>query len=147
MDLVSLTREHRELVARAAALSGMAAGLKTGDDADEAVAQIEVFGRLMLEHLTVEDRDVYSVLMESSDPELRMLATTAFSDVGGLVSAWRMLSAHWTRAAILADPARFADAMACTVNALMSRVAVEEDVLYPAAQAAARARSAAKTAA
>ncbi|GAA0655157.1 hypothetical protein GCM10009101_31600 [Brevundimonas lenta] len=137
-----MAREHRELVAGAASLSGLASALKTPEDADQAVVQLAAFGRRLTDHLIAEDRDVYSVLMSDPDPGIRSLAADAFGDVGGLVSAWRMLSAHWTRTAILADPARFADAMSSTLDALMLRIELEENLLYPAAQAAAHGRRA-----
>lgn len=147
MDTLKLTREHRALVSRAAALNGVASGLKTPEDADNAVSLIDGLGQLLTAHLTVEDREVYSVLMNDPDPALCALAETAFEDVGSLVGAWRQFQGHWTRAAMLDSPRRFAAATSNMLTALMMRVQLEENTLYPAAAAALDARRAGMAAA
>lgn len=140
MDITRLTREHRDLVARAAALVGLAEGVKTGPDVDEALALISALDQRLVEHLEAEDREVYPLLMADPDPQVRTLAVAAFEDVGSLIGAWTHFVEHWTRPTILSDTRRFAETAGCILQALMLRVQLEEDVLYPAARRAAFAR-------
>jgi hypothetical protein len=140
MDITRLTREHRDLVARAAALVGLAESVKTGPDADEALGLISALDRRLVDHLEAEDREVYPLLMADPDPQVRTLAAAAFEDVGSLVGAWSHFAGYWTRPLILSDPRRFAETAGCILQALMLRVELEEDILYPAARRAAFAR-------
>jgi len=93
---------------------------------------MESIDSLLVEHLSIEDTQLYPALMNADEAELRDTAMSAFEDMGGLCAVWAHHRDRWTIDAILADPRRFRTATEDIVGALALRIAMEESVLYPA---------------
>ncbi len=136
MDIERLHQDHAVLLRWASRLSGLAAGLRTRGDACDVRSSIDQMDAGLSVHLTVEDTDIYPRLMQHTDPRLQALATETFADMGVMRGAWASYRDLWTVDRILADKARFATATQALMQALAMRIALENDVLYPAAQAA-----------
>ena len=119
-------------------LGGLCRLIRTREDALEAhrlIADIDVD---MVAHLTIEDAELYPLLMNARDEGLRLIGAEAFEGIGGMLGIWVRYRDHWTVTAMLADPRRFGVATGRLLRALSVRVEMEEDSLYPAAEAEAR---------
>lgn len=138
MDVRALRSQHQSIIEKASVLGGLCGKVRTRSDARAARAMIDCIDRELVAHLTIEDEELYPVLMDAQDAGLRFLGAEAFEGVGGLLGLWLQFRDHWTVEAILGDPRRFAEAAAGLMTALSMRVELEEDSLYPAAEAAAR---------
>ncbi|MDP1913692.1 hemerythrin domain-containing protein [Brevundimonas sp.] len=138
MDIRALKREHRSIIDKAAVLGGLCRLIRTREDALEARALITEIDLELVAHLTTEDAELYPLLMNARDKGLRILGAEAFDCIGGMLGIWVQYRNHWTVRAMLADPGRFSVATRRLMRALSVRVEMEEDSLYPAAEAAAR---------
>lgn len=138
MDIRVLSRQHRSIIDKAAVLGGLCQLIRTREDALEARRLIEDIDLELVEHLTIEDAELYPLLMNAQDEGLRLLGSEAFEGIGGLLAIWTRHRDHWTVTAMLADTRRFAAATSGVIHALSVRVEMEEDSLYPAAEAEAR---------
>ncbi|WP_439477595.1 hemerythrin domain-containing protein [Brevundimonas sp.] len=130
--------QHRSIIDKAAVLGGFRRLIRTRDDALEARRLIAEIDLELVAHLTIEDTELYPLLMNARDEGLRILGAEAFAGIGGLLETWVRFRDHWTETAMLADPRRFAVARGRLMRALSLRAEMEEDSLYPAAEAAAR---------
>jgi len=133
-----LRREHQSIIAKAAVLGGLCRLVRTREDAHEARFRITEIDAELVAHLAAEDTALYAVLINAQDQGLRILGAEAFEGVGGLLQVWVRFRDHWTATAILADPRSFATATDRMLRALSLRIEMEEDSLYPAAEAQAR---------
>lgn len=130
--------QHRSIIDKASVLGGLCRHVKTRSDAEAARRLIDEVDVELVAHLTIEDAELYPLLMDAQDEGLRLLGAEAFEGVGGLLEVWVRFRDHWTVTAMLADPRRFAVAAGGVLGALSVRVEMEEDSLYPAADAVAR---------
>ena len=133
MKLRIFREQHTLLGELASQLTGLASLSRTRDDALESVALIETMDRRLVEHLGIEDLELYPLLMASDDPELEMLSRDYFADMGTILSAWHVYREAWTVDRIIAEPQTFATATHALMEALQFRIGRENDVLYPAA--------------
>ena len=138
MDIRTLRRQHGSIIDKAAVLGGLCRLIRTRDDAVEARRLIAEIDLELVHHLTIEDAELYLLLMNARDEGLRILGAEAFEDIGGLLEIWVRFRDHWTETAMLTDSRRFAVATGGLMRALSLRVEMEEDSLYPAAEAAVR---------
>lgn len=133
-----MRREHQSIIEKAAVLGGLCGLVRTREDAHEARLRIAEIDAELVAHLAAEDTALYALLINGRDEALRILGAEAFEGVGGLLEVWVRFRDHWTSTAILADPRSFAAATDRMLRALSLRVEMEEDILYPAAEAQAR---------
>lgn len=138
MDIPALRRQHLSIIDKASVLGGLCRRVARRDDAREICRLIADLDMDILEHLTIEDAELYPLLMNARDEGLRILGAEAFEGIGGLLGIWVRFRDHWTMTAMLADPRRFAVAAGSVLGALSVRIEMEEDSLYPAAEAEAR---------
>ena len=138
LDIHELRRQHRLIMVRATGLRGLGDMIKTRQDAEEARAAIEGIDKMLIEHLTIEDNDLYPALLAGPDSEVAAMAADCAEEMGGIRGAWVAYRDQWTAAAIAADPARFSAATAGVIGALALRVERENAELYPAAEALAQ---------
>jgi hemerythrin-like domain-containing protein len=136
MDTQRLRREHGALLRFASQLTGLAATLKTRADAVECRAVMDGINTQMVSHLTVEDDDVYPALMASPDPSLQSLAREAFAEMGVIHGGWTAYRDLWTVDRIVQDKSAFSTATAALMKALSLRIAMENEILYPALERA-----------
>ncbi|CAN5215395.1 hypothetical protein BH10PSE1_BH10PSE1_32550 [soil metagenome] len=134
-SLDDLKRQHREIMLRATDLRGLGDMIKTRDDALEARAGIEGIDRMLIEHLTIEDDNLYPALLNCGDRGLAVLAADCAEEMGGILGAWVAYRDQWTAGAIMVDPKRFSAATAGVIGALALRVERENSELYPAMDA------------
>jgi hypothetical protein len=127
-----LSQQHQQLLRLARELAGCAADLRSSGDAMTVRRVIDNIDSLLVEHLSLEDRGLYPVLMTADDPKLREDAMAAVEDMGGLYGVWVWYRSHWTLGVILADPVRFRMTTGDIVGALSLRIEMEEATLYPA---------------
>jgi hypothetical protein len=133
-----MRRQHQSIIDKAAVLGGLCGLIRTRDDALEARRLITEIDLELVHHLTIEDAELYPLLMNARDQGVRILGAEAAEGIGGLLMIWIRFRDHWTAQAMLADPRRFAAATDRLMRALSMRVEMEEDSLYPAAEAVAR---------
>lgn len=136
MDVEILKAQHRRIIRLASALGGVAESLKTPEDAGRARELMGVLNAALVEHLAIEDGELYPVLMTSHDSAVRQLAQDYVDDMGAVSGAWTHYFNEWTQAKIVSDRSRFATATKGLIGALAHRVAREDDTLYPAMEAA-----------
>ena len=74
MDVEVLKTQHGRIIRLASALGGIAAVLKTSDDATRARELMSALNVALTEHLAIEDGELYPVLMQSEDVSVRDLA-------------------------------------------------------------------------
>lgn len=132
VDTRYLSQQHRRLLHHARELAGCAAGLRSHWDAMTVRNMIDDIDALLLEHLALEDNDLYPALAKAANPHVRLAAAAAVEDMGGLCGAWEWFRDHWTLGTILGDPTRFEAATGDIVGALSLRIEMEEAELYPA---------------
>lgn len=142
MDVEILKAQHRRIIRLASALGGLAGTLKTQDDASRARELMTALNAALIEHLAIEDDELYPELMKADDASVRQLAEHYVDDMGAISGAWAHYFGEWSQARILSDRSRFAVATKWLIGALAHRVEREDDTLYPAMEAA-DARSAA----
>lgn len=133
-----MRRQHQSIIDKAAVLGGLCGVIRTRDDAQEARRLITDIDLDLVSHLTTEDVELYPLLMNARDEGLRILGAEAFGSIGGFLEIWVRFRDHWTAPAILADPRPFAAATGRLLRALSVRIEMEEDSLYPAAEAEGR---------
>jgi hypothetical protein len=138
MDTQSLSRQHRTIIDKAALLGGLCRQLRTHEEAAEARGLILDIDRHLLAHLEAEDAELYPILLNARDEGLRILGAEAFESIGGLKDIWVRFRDHWSVTAILADPRRFSAATDSLLGVVAIRIEMEEESVYPAAEAAAR---------
>ena len=136
MDVEILKAQHRRIIRLASALGGVTESLKTQEDAGRARELMGALNAALIEHLAIEDGELYPVLMTSHDPAVRQLAQDYVDDMGAVSGAWTHYFNEWTQAKIVSDRSRFATATKGLIGALAHRVAREDDTLYPAMEAA-----------
>lgn len=139
MDIETLIAQHRFIIDKIAVLGGVCGDIKTRADADQARRLIDEVDPVLVDHLAIEDAELYPLLANARDPGLRLIGVEALHGIGIILSVWVRFRDHWTADAMLADTGRFAAATMAVVSALSVRIEMEQDSLYPAAQAAARA--------
>ncbi len=142
VDVEILKAQHRRIIRLASALGGLAETLKTQDDAVRARELMTALNAALIEHLAIEDGELYPVLMQSAELSVRQLAEDYVDDMGALSGAWAHYFDEWSHAKIVSNRSRFALATRGLIGALAHRVEREDDTLYPAMEAA-DARSAA----
>ena len=135
MNIGVFRQEHAVLLRSASRLAGLAATLQTRADAINVRELIDGMDALLVDHLSKEDNDLYPLMMASDDYELRTLAQDAFADMGLLHGAWVAYRDQWTVDRIMVDASTFGAATAALVEALATRIAMENETLYPAADA------------
>ena len=136
MDVEILKAQHRRIIRLASARGGVAESLKTKEDAAHARELMGALNTALIEHLAIEDGELYPVLMTSHDPAVRQLAEDYVDDMGAVSGAWVHYFEEWSQAKIVSDRSRFATATKGLIGALAHRVAREDDTLYPAMEAA-----------
>lgn len=136
MDTHALREEHAMLLRSASRLAGLATTIKTRGDAISARAVIEGMNAGLVAHLTTEDTELYPEMMASENQALQAMAREAFADMGVIHGAWTAYRNVWTVDRILLDPTTFDAATRGLVEALAMRIAMENEVLYPAAESA-----------
>lgn len=132
MNTRTLKAQHRLLLDRASELGGLAARIRTREDALEADHVIERIDILLVHHLRLEDDWLYPTLMTAEDPDTRTFATDSFEEMGGILGAWMAYRKQWNADTIQAQADRFALATAGILEALALRISREEGHLYPA---------------
>lgn len=118
----------------ASRLTGLAATLKTRGDAVDCRALIEGMNVHIVEHLIVEDTEVYPSLMVSEDHQMQALARDSFAEMGVILGAWKAYRQVWSVDRMLADQRQFSTSTGALMEALAMRIAMENDVLYPAVE-------------
>lgn len=136
MDTGVFRQEHAVLLRSASRLAGLAATLQTRADAVSVRELINGMNALLVDHLSKEDNDLYPMMMASDDWSLRNMAREAFADMGLLHGAWVAYRNQWTIDRILSDASTFGAATSALVEALATRISMENEMLYPAADAA-----------
>ena len=137
MDVDILKAQHRRIIRLASALGGLSETLKTSEDAAQARELMRSLDTALIEHLAIEDGELYPVLLTSDDAAVRQLAEAYVDDMGAVSGLWAHYLDKWSQAAILSDRSRFAIATKGLIGALAHRVASENDTLYPAMESAA----------
>ena len=140
LDINELRRQHSLIMVRASDLRGLADIIKTRQDATEAAAAIAAINDLLVEHLTIEDVEIFPALLACADPKVSATAAAYAEDMGGILGAWISYCDRWTPTAIFADQKRFATATAALIGALAFRIDREDAELYPAMEAFAASR-------
>lgn len=134
MDTGIFRQEHAVLLRSASRLAGLAATLQNRADAVSVRALIDGMNDNLVDHLTKEDTQLYPQMMASDDPELQIMAREAFEDMGLLHGAWVAYRNQWPVDRIVADASTFSAATGALVEALATRIAMENELLYPAAE-------------
>ena len=134
MDTRGFRQEHDILLRSASRLAGLAATLQTRDDAVSVRALIDGMNTSLVDHLTKEDMELYPEMMRSEDRMLQTMAREAFEDMGLLHGAWVAYRNQWTTDRILGNVSTFNAATSALVEALATRIAMENELLYPAAE-------------
>ena len=119
-------------------MGGVCGDIKTRADANEARHLIDEINPEIVAHLATEDAELYPLLLNSPDASLRTIGVEALESVGGIYAVWVQFREYWTADAMLADTGRFAAATTAVMGALSVRIEMEQDSLYPAAEAAMR---------
>ena len=136
MNTEVFRQEHAVLLRSASRLAGLAATPQTRADAISVRNLISGMDALLVDHLSKEDNELYPLMMSSDDCSLRTMACEAFADMGLLHGAWLAYRNWWTVDRILTDASTFSAATAALVEALATRISMENEMLYPAADAA-----------
>lgn len=134
VNLRKLHGQHRVIIRLASDLTGLAADLRTRDDAVEARLLLERLDRVLALHLDLEDRELYPTLAASHDVDVHGLAKDCVEEMGGLAQVWAGHLARWCVDGIHGDPSRFATATHALMEAVALRVDREERELYPLAE-------------
>lgn len=135
MNTRILRNEHAVLLRSASRLVGLAATLLTRGDAIDVRELIDGMNATLVDHLTKEDNELYPLMMASDDHDLQEMAREAFEDMGLLHGAWLAYRNQWTVDRILLETSTFNAATSALVEALATRIAMENDTLYPAVDA------------
>lgn len=139
MDIEALIEQHRFIIENISILGGVGGDIKTRGDANEARQLIDKIDPVLVAHLAIEDDELYPLLLNSPDTDLRTIGVEAFESMIGIYAVWVQFREYWTADAMLADTGRFAAATSAVVGALSMRIEMEQDSLYPAAEVAMRA--------
>ncbi|MDQ3124358.1 MAG: hypothetical protein M3Q74_01980 [Pseudomonadota bacterium] len=78
MDMQALSRQHRSIIDKASLIGGCCRQIKTRADAAEARRLIMDIDLELVAHLTIEDAELYPMLMGARDAGLRLLGEEAF---------------------------------------------------------------------
>jgi len=138
MDIEALIAQHHFIIDKISVLGGVCGDIKTRADANEARQLIDEIDPELVAHLAIEDAELYPLLLNSPDAGLRTIGVEALHGIGIILAVWVRFRDHWTADVMLADTGRFAAATMAVMGALSVRIEMEQDSLYPAAEAAAR---------
>lgn len=130
--VVSIERmmdEHARLTALANALMRAASVASAAD----VRALITDLNRELVDHLAVEDSEVYPHLLTAGDTAQREAAQIAMGDFDRLAAAWCNFVEDWTADEIEGDRELFVEACKTILSALAARTRIENDILYPLA--------------
>jgi len=137
----NLRRQHDDATAMAMRLRELADLYSGDDDAFPIALQLARFHALLRLHLVEEDHHLYPWLMALDDPGASALAKTYQRKMGSLAWDVETFMRHWSSSAMIAvDFASFKRALATILSALGDRIARENAILYPLADAASRSR-------
>lgn len=87
--------------------------------------------RLVAQHLAVEDIQVYRKLARDPRPAAIALSRRYEQELGQLLAAFNAHVAHWSAEAVQEDWPGFRKATFALLEALETRIACEENELYP----------------
>lgn len=124
-----LCAEHRALEAHAALLLRIVA-VPTPDAAAVAAMRWRM-AQALIDHCREEDRRVYAPLIASGDPAAASVAARFREDYGALASAFANYIAAWPVARIAREWQRFGIETEAMLGELETRIACEEEHLYP----------------
>jgi len=132
MTLTSTLRaQHTEILQLACAALALAPAAASEQGADELRETLDQLAKVLLQHLAIEDEQLYPRLRSSDD---RLVANTALrfaSEMGGLAVAYQAFDQRWRAAAdIAASPAEFRSEFEYVTETLRQRIASEEGLLY-----------------
>ncbi len=130
--VVSIERmmdEHARLTALSNALMREALVAPAAD----VRAMIDGLNRDLVDHLAVEDSEVYPHLLNVGDMAQREVAQIAMCDFDRLAAGWRNFVEDWTAEEIEGDRELFVEACKSVLSALAARTRIENDILYPLA--------------
>lgn len=85
-------------------------------------------------HFAQEDRYLYPLVMAAADPQTRATAQAFVSEMGSLGAAFNDFAARWNSSSAIANAFdRFRRESDAVFNALTTRIARENSILYPLA--------------
>lgn len=124
-------RQHEELQAAAVELETHAARA----DCDPVLLrrQLARFGGRLLVHATMEEEALYPRLLESGNPTLAALAQRLHDDVADVYVVVAEFVTRYTLDRAIGDVAAFRTELAVVLERLRTRLTLENEQLYPAA--------------
>ena len=136
MDIRQIQSDHDVLLARMAALRGLAEDGVTGDGAAAISAEIAALGATLQLHLAIEDHLLYPALARAADLAVADTGRRFQQEMGGLADDYAAFTRRWSIADdIAATPERFRRDLHAILDALDARIAREHATLLPLAAA------------
>jgi len=136
MSVISLLKEqHYELLDIAAALS-LHLQIDRIAETPEAVHELlnNLAGKLRV-HLSMEDRELYPILLERKDEKVKALVREFMEEMGGFSARARKYMLRWSVPRLIAEhPRDFSRETRELLQELSSRIDREESDLYPLLQ-------------
>ena len=137
-DLSKLRNEHTELLAVVDRL-----GVVCARDAPPPLPELDTLRRelqtKLLAHLQAEDWMLYPSLLDSIDPGVVQTARNFSSEMGGLAASFLNYVEKWNTKAIAGSWRAYCADTAEITAALVTRIKLEDECLYPVLDPVARA--------
>ena len=134
MDTRLYREQHASIARLARRLEEESRSVSTPRGVTQVLATLESFTTELVEHLAMEDGELYPAMMASDDPVLSELAQRYFAEMGGITDLFGLYRSRWNAASITADPLRFTRETKLLIDGLFDRIRRENETLYPAAE-------------
>ncbi len=130
----SFKEQHKEMLELVKQINSGLDPAKLAQDASQVRSTLSALAGKLLVHLSIEDKNLYPVMINSSDENAKKTAQSFMDEMGTLAGIFKDYTNKWpSPQAIQANPAGFCEETKAVFTAIGQRIGKEEATLYPMA--------------
>lgn len=130
----SFKEQHKEMLELVKQINHKLDPAALAKDAVEVRSILSALAGKLLVHLAMEDKNLYPVMLGSSDENAKKMAQSFIDEMGTLATTFKSYTTKWASPQLIqADSAGFCNETKAVFQALGQRIGKEEANLYPLA--------------
>ncbi|MEZ5690947.1 MAG: hemerythrin domain-containing protein [Rickettsiales bacterium] len=130
----SFKEQHKDMLELVKQITQKLDPSTLADNAVEVRSILSALAGKLLIHLTMEDKNLYPVMLESNNDEAKKTAQSFMDEMGTLAATFKAYTQKWPSPKEIQDnPSGFCDETKALFQAMGQRIGKEESTLYPLA--------------
>lgn len=130
----SFKQQHKELLELVKQITHRLDPATLPQNAAEVRSTLSALAGKLVVHLSMEDKNLYPVMINSNDENAKKTAQSYMDEMGTLAASFKEYTQKWpSPQAIQNDPAGFCTETKAVFQAIGQRIGREESTLYPLA--------------